>query len=70
MQESVKGRVGLPASLMDVTTVMSAFTALSSKGNYTTVFVAASIVSLTGAGLLALSRAPRFVKVTEASKVD
>ena len=68
MQESVKGRVGLSTSLMDVTMVVSAFTAsavfaaLSSEENYTTVFVAASVVSFAGAGFLTLSRAPRFVK--------
>ena len=76
MQESVKGRVGLSTSLMDVTTVVSAFVAsavfaaLSSEGNYTAVFVAASVVSLAGAGFLALSRASRFIEVTEASKAD
>ena len=76
LQESVEGRVGLSTSLMDVTTVVSAFTssavfaALSSGANYTTIFVAASVVSLTGAGLLALSRIPRFGKPIETPLPD
>lgn len=63
VQESIRGRVGLSTSLMDVTTVMStfaasaAFAALSSPEHYTAVFVAGSVLSLAGAGFIALSRA-------------
>lgn len=63
VQESIRGRVGLSTSLMDVTTVVSTFAAaavfaaLSSPESYTAVFVAGSVLSLAGAGLLALSRA-------------
>lgn len=74
MQESIKGRVGLSTSLMDVVTVISTFTAaaafaaLSSQESYITIFVAASILSLVGAGTIALSRIPRFVQAEEATK--
>jgi predicted MFS family arabinose efflux permease len=66
MQEAIKGRVGLSTSLMDVVTVVSTFTAaaafaaLSSQESYTTIFVAASILSFAGAGTIALSRVSRF----------
>lgn len=62
MQEAIRGRVGLSTSLMDVTTVLATFmasavfAALTSAASYTAVFVAASLVSLAGAGLMALSR--------------
>ncbi len=62
VQESIRGRVGLSTSLMDVTTVAStfaasaAFAALSSPESYTAVFVAGSVLSLAGAGFIALSR--------------
>ena len=63
VQGSIRGRVGLSTSLMDVTTVVStfaasaAFAALSSPESYTAVFVAGSVLSLAGAGFIALSRA-------------
>ena len=63
VQKSIRGRVGLSTSLMDVTTVMStsaasaAFAALSSPESYTAVFIAGSVLSLAGAGFIALSRA-------------
>lgn len=66
MQDSIKGRVGLSTSLMDVVTVVSAFMAaavfalFSSGSSYTAVFVAASVLSLAGAGFIALSRVSRF----------
>lgn len=66
MQEAIKGRVGLSTSLMDVVTVVSTFTAaaafaaLSNPESYTNIFVAASILSLAGAGIIALSRVLRF----------
>lgn len=63
MQEAIRGRVGLSTALMDVTTVVSVFiasatfAALSSGADYKTVFAAASVLSVAGAGLMALSRA-------------
>ena len=62
MQESIKGRVGLSTSLMDVVTVVSAFMAatvfatFSSEESYTLVFAVAGVFSLTGATIIAISR--------------
>ncbi len=67
MQESIKGRVGLSTSLMDVVTVVSVFISsavfavLSSGANYTTVFIGASAVSLVGAVLIGISH-PRLMR--------
>lgn len=64
IQESIKGRVGLSTSLIDVMTVVSTFlaatifAAFSSAGSYTIVFAVAGLFSLIGAGLLAVSRSP------------
>lgn len=66
MQEAITGQVGLSTSLMDVTTVLATFgaaalfAALSSAFGYAVVFIAASLVSLLGAGMFFLSRAPTF----------
>lgn len=65
MQEAIKGRVGLSTALMDVVTVVSTliasatFAALSSRESYVAVFAAASLLSLVGAGTIALSGVPR-----------
>ncbi len=64
------------ASLMDVVTVVSTFTAaaafaaLSSQESYITIFVAASILSLAGAGTIALSRIPRLMRAEELTRPD
>ena len=64
MQEAIAGQVGLSTSLMDVATVIATFVAaalfaaLSSTFSYAAIFVAASLVSLAGAGFFLLSRTP------------
>lgn len=66
MQEAIAGQVGLSTSLMDVASVVATFVAaalfaaLSSTFSYAAVFIAASLVSLAGAGMFGLSRMPRF----------
>jgi predicted MFS family arabinose efflux permease len=69
MQESIKGRLGLSTSLMDVVSVASTFIAaavfatFSSRESYIIVFAAASMFSIAGAGFIAISRAPRLMRV-------
>jgi MFS family permease len=71
MQESIRGRVGLSTSLMDVVTVASTFIAafvfatFSSKESYTMVFAVAGMFSLAGAGFIAISRTPVFWRMAE-----
>lgn len=71
IQESIKGRVGLSTSLMDVITVVSTFIAaavfatFSSKESYIMVFAVAGIFSLTGAIVIAISRSPLLGRTEE-----
>jgi SET family sugar efflux transporter-like MFS transporter len=65
MQETIKGRVGLSTSLMDVVTVTSAliaaaaFAALSTQGSYIMLFLAGGVLSLVGGIIIAVSRLMR-----------
>jgi hypothetical protein len=65
MQDTVKGRVGLSTSLLDVVMVVSAliasgiFAALTSADNYAPVFLAGGALSVAGAIVIFFSRAPR-----------
>ncbi len=74
MQEAIKGRVGLSTALMDVVTVVSTlmasatFAVFSSRQSYIAIFAAASLLSLMGAGIIALSRVPGLVSAEEATK--
>ncbi|MEZ4630479.1 MAG: MFS transporter [Deinococcales bacterium] len=70
MQESIKGRVGLSTSLMDVLTVVASlisatvFAAISDEQNYIRVFFAASLISFAGAAIIYLSRSLKPEKAT------
>lgn len=72
MQESIKGRVGLSTSLMDVVTVASTFLAatvfasFSSEESYIAVFAVAGVFSVVGAGVIGISRRLRLGRVEEA----
>ncbi|MBF6593041.1 MAG: MFS transporter [Thermaceae bacterium] len=74
MQEVIKGRVGLSTALMDVVTVVSTliasatFAVFSSRQSYITIFAAASLLSLAGASIIALSRVPGLVSAEEATR--
>jgi MFS transporter, SET family, sugar efflux transporter len=65
MQESIKGRVGLSTSLMDVVTVISMliasalFAALTDASTYSLVFLAAGALSISGAIVILISRMRR-----------
>lgn len=71
MQESIKGRVGMSTSLMDVVTVVSTFIAatvfatFSSEESYTIVFAVAGVFSLAGAAIIAISRILRLGRAEE-----
>jgi MFS transporter, SET family, sugar efflux transporter len=62
MQESIKGRVGLSTSLMDLVQVVSmliasaVFALLTDGSSYAFVFMAAGVVSFSGAAVILMSR--------------
>ena len=65
LQETVRGRVGLSTSLIDVVKVLSSliasvlFALLAGEESYIALFAAASILSLVGALVIGISRQPR-----------
>jgi MFS family permease len=66
MQDTIKGRLGLSTSLLDVVTVVASLAAaavfglFSTETGYLLVFLVGAALSFAGAGLIALSTTPRW----------
>ena len=72
VQDAIKGRVGLSTSLMDIVAIgaqllgAGAFGVLAANGDYRFALVVAAVLSLIGAGVLAVGNLPRLGRLKPA----